>query len=164
MGGRQGSRNPECPSARRLRMVREDTRIPKEGAICAWMVADKAVGCTWAFLTMGRSSRRLVCRGSPEPGLRLNDISWIHWSQHLLSIQSERPNCRATCIADHPASIMPMIHPLSNYDICSYCLRKRHNGMSTSAPPLETIQRIRTSFGYRFYIPRRTTLNALYRL
>ncbi|GFX18591.1 hypothetical protein TNCV_3310521 [Trichonephila clavipes] len=36
--------------------------------------------------------RRLVCRGHPEPGLRVNVISRIHWSQHLLTTQSERPN------------------------------------------------------------------------
>ncbi|GFX30772.1 uncharacterized protein TNCV_1181501 [Trichonephila clavipes] len=73
-------------------MVREDTRIPNEGATCAWMSADKAVGCTRAFLTMSWSSRRLVCRGRPQPGLRVIDISRIHWFQHLLTTQSERPN------------------------------------------------------------------------
>ncbi|GFX49772.1 uncharacterized protein TNCV_3073251 [Trichonephila clavipes] len=34
--------NPKCPSARRLRMVREDTGAPSEGATCAWMAADEA--------------------------------------------------------------------------------------------------------------------------
>ncbi|GFW43033.1 uncharacterized protein TNCV_1474291 [Trichonephila clavipes] len=56
-----------------------------------WMAAHEAVGCTRAFLTMWWS-RRLVCRGRPEPGLRVNDISRIHWSQHFLTTQSERPN------------------------------------------------------------------------
>ncbi|GFU71765.1 uncharacterized protein TNCV_130691 [Trichonephila clavipes] len=51
-------------------MVREDTGAPNEGAICAWMAADEAVVCTRAFLMMWRSSRRLVCRGHPEPGLQ----------------------------------------------------------------------------------------------
>ncbi|GFX59797.1 uncharacterized protein TNCV_1778361 [Trichonephila clavipes] len=78
-------------SARRLRMVREDTGAPYEGATCAWMVTDEAVGCTRAFLTMWRSSQRLICRGRPEPGLRVNYISRIHWFQHLTT-QSERPN------------------------------------------------------------------------
>ncbi|GFU53081.1 uncharacterized protein TNCV_3098651 [Trichonephila clavipes] len=55
-----------------------------EGATCAWMAADEAVGCTRAFFTMWRSSRRLVCQGRPEPG-RVNDISRTHWSQHLLT-------------------------------------------------------------------------------
>ncbi|GFW78031.1 uncharacterized protein TNCV_135011 [Trichonephila clavipes] len=41
----------------------------------AWMVADKAVDCTRAFLMMWWSSRRVVCRGSLEPSLRVNDIS-----------------------------------------------------------------------------------------
>ncbi|GFV27545.1 uncharacterized protein TNCV_2596411 [Trichonephila clavipes] len=45
-----------------------------------------------AFITMWWSPRRLVCRGHPAPGLRVNDISRIYWSQHLLTTQSERPN------------------------------------------------------------------------
>ncbi|GFX08644.1 uncharacterized protein TNCV_61711 [Trichonephila clavipes] len=89
MGGR---RDPKCPSARYLRIVREDIGACSEGATCAWMVADEAGGCTRAFLTMWWSSRRLVCRGRLEPGLRVNDIYRIHWSQHLLTTQSERPN------------------------------------------------------------------------
>ncbi|GFT51918.1 uncharacterized protein TNCV_1226361 [Trichonephila clavipes] len=85
-------RDPKCPLARHLRMVRENTGVPNEGAICAWIAADETVGCTRTFLTMWRSSRRLVCRGHPEPDLRVNDISWIQWSQHLLTTQSERLN------------------------------------------------------------------------
>ncbi|GFY32998.1 uncharacterized protein TNCV_2877471 [Trichonephila clavipes] len=73
-------------------MVREDTRAPSEGATCAWMAADDAVGCTRAFLTMWWSSQRLVCRGRPEPDLRVNDISRIHWFQHLLTTEPEWPN------------------------------------------------------------------------
>ncbi|GFS71106.1 uncharacterized protein TNCV_5049091 [Trichonephila clavipes] len=89
---RNGRRDPKYPSARRLRMVQENTGAPSEGAICAWMVADEAVDCTRAFLPMWQSSRRMVCRGGPEPGFRVNDISQIHWSQHLLTTKSERPN------------------------------------------------------------------------
>ncbi|GFS67226.1 uncharacterized protein TNCV_2902391 [Trichonephila clavipes] len=48
-----GHRDPKRPSARRLRMVREDTGASSDGATCAWMVADVAVGCTRAFLTIG---------------------------------------------------------------------------------------------------------------
>ncbi|GFS67262.1 uncharacterized protein TNCV_2902671 [Trichonephila clavipes] len=73
-------------------MVREVIRAPSGGATCAWMAADEAVGYMRAFLTMWRSSRRLFCRGRPELGHRVNDISRIHWSQHLLTTQSERPN------------------------------------------------------------------------
>ncbi|GFV39133.1 uncharacterized protein TNCV_4759471 [Trichonephila clavipes] len=73
-------------------MVREDTGPPSKGATCAWVAADEAVGCTSAFLTMWLSSRRLICRGRPEPGLRVNDISRIYWSQHLLTTQLDRPN------------------------------------------------------------------------
>ncbi|GFU51012.1 uncharacterized protein TNCV_4462041 [Trichonephila clavipes] len=89
---RNGRRDPKCPSARRLRKVQEDTGAPSEGATCAWMAADEAVGCTRAFLTMWWSSRRFYCRGRPEPSLRVNDISQIHWSQHLLTTQSQRPS------------------------------------------------------------------------
>ncbi|GFV84575.1 uncharacterized protein TNCV_2481891 [Trichonephila clavipes] len=71
-------RDPKCPSTRRLRMVREDTVAPNEGATCAWMAAYEEVGCRRAFLTMWWSSRRLVCQGRPETGLRVNDISRIH--------------------------------------------------------------------------------------
>ncbi|GFX47121.1 uncharacterized protein TNCV_2746981 [Trichonephila clavipes] len=96
-------------------MVRKDTGSPhSENATCAWMVAGKAVGCTRAFLTMYRSSRQLVCRGRPEPGLHVNDISRIHCSQHFITTQSERPNRRDTRLADHPGSIMPLILPPLN--------------------------------------------------
>ncbi|GFT77110.1 uncharacterized protein TNCV_1099801 [Trichonephila clavipes] len=47
-----GRHDPKCPSARRLRIVREDTGAPSEGATCAWMAVYEAVGCTRAFLTM----------------------------------------------------------------------------------------------------------------
>ncbi|GFV50712.1 uncharacterized protein TNCV_2213731 [Trichonephila clavipes] len=58
-----GWREPKCPSARRLRQVQKDTGAPNEGATCAWMAADEAVGCTRAFITMWRSYQRLGCRG-----------------------------------------------------------------------------------------------------
>ncbi|GFX41582.1 uncharacterized protein TNCV_3109781 [Trichonephila clavipes] len=58
-------------------------RDPSEGSTCAWMAVDEAVSCMRAFQTMWRSFLRLVCRGRPEPGLRINDISRIHWSPHL---------------------------------------------------------------------------------
>ncbi|GFS88819.1 uncharacterized protein TNCV_1000311 [Trichonephila clavipes] len=83
-----GRRDPKCPSARRLRMVREDTRVPIEGATWTWMAADETVGCTGAFITMWQASIRLVSRGRPEPGLHVNDIARIHWSQHHLTIKS----------------------------------------------------------------------------
>ncbi|GFX49841.1 uncharacterized protein TNCV_3073941 [Trichonephila clavipes] len=97
MGGRQdqhtnGWRDPKCHSTRHLRMVREDTGAPNEGATCAWKVADEAVSFMRAFLKMWRSSRRLVCRGRSEPGLRVNGIYRINWSQQLLKTQSERSN------------------------------------------------------------------------
>ncbi|GFW22465.1 uncharacterized protein TNCV_2169991 [Trichonephila clavipes] len=87
-----GCCDPKCLSARCLRMVREDTGAPNEGATCPWMATDGVVDCTRAFLTMWRSSRRLICRGCHGPGLRVNDISRIHWSQHFLTTHSERHN------------------------------------------------------------------------
>ncbi|GFU79319.1 uncharacterized protein TNCV_2138421 [Trichonephila clavipes] len=87
-----GHRGRKYPSARRLRMLREATEAPIEDATCAWTAGDEAVGWTRAFLTMWRSSRLLVCLGRPETGLRVNDISRIHWSQHLLTTQPERSN------------------------------------------------------------------------
>ncbi|GFY28727.1 uncharacterized protein TNCV_3440941 [Trichonephila clavipes] len=77
---RNGRHDTKCLSAKRLRMVREDTGAPNEGATCAWMAAYETVGFTRVFRTMWRSSRRLVCRGRLEPGLRVNDICQIHWS------------------------------------------------------------------------------------
>ncbi|GFW70963.1 uncharacterized protein TNCV_190541 [Trichonephila clavipes] len=89
---RNGCQDPKCHSTTRLRIVREDTGAPNESTTCAWLVADEAFGCTRAFLTMWRSSRRLVCREHPEPGLHVNDISRIHWPQYLLKTHSERQN------------------------------------------------------------------------
>ncbi|GFX43474.1 uncharacterized protein TNCV_4874941 [Trichonephila clavipes] len=89
---RNGRHDPKCLSARCLRIVLEDTWALSEGATCTWMANDEAVGCTRALFTMWWTSRRLVYRGRPEPGLGVNDISRIHWSQHLLTTQSERPN------------------------------------------------------------------------
>ncbi|GFX80668.1 uncharacterized protein TNCV_499351 [Trichonephila clavipes] len=81
---RNGRHLTKCPSARCLRMVREHTRTPSEGATRAWMAVDETVGCMRAFFTVWRTSRRLVCRERLEQDLRVNDISRIHWSQHLL--------------------------------------------------------------------------------
>ncbi|GFV97645.1 uncharacterized protein TNCV_2041531 [Trichonephila clavipes] len=90
VGTSNGCRYPKCPLARRFHMVPEDTEAPTEGATCAWIAAaDEAISCTRAFLTMWRSSQRLVSRGHPEPSLRVIDISGIHWPQHLLTTQSK---------------------------------------------------------------------------
>ncbi|GFX93133.1 hypothetical protein TNCV_4760121 [Trichonephila clavipes] len=59
---RNRHRNPKFSLARRNCMVREDTMALSEGATCAWMAIDEAVGCnqtllmTWAvFSTTGLS-------------------------------------------------------------------------------------------------------------
>ncbi|GFU64099.1 uncharacterized protein TNCV_4392731 [Trichonephila clavipes] len=142
---RNGHRDPKCPSARHLRMVREDTGAPDEGTTCSWMAVNEAIGCPRAFLTMWRSSQQLVCRGRPKPGLRVNGISRIQWSQDFLNTQSERPNLRATRLAVIPAAVNPMILPLSNCDNSSYCLRNRLNAIPTSDVSLQTIQYTQTS-------------------
>ncbi|GFW03959.1 uncharacterized protein TNCV_2050751 [Trichonephila clavipes] len=113
--------------------IEEDTLTPSEGGNCFWMAADEAAVCTLAFLTMWRFSLRQICRGHPEPCLRVNEISRIDWSQNLLTTQSEQPKRRATYLGDLSGSIMPKILPLSNFDSSSYCLRKWRNDMSTSA-------------------------------
>ncbi|GFX20134.1 uncharacterized protein TNCV_1436941 [Trichonephila clavipes] len=46
---RNGRRDPKCPSARCLRIVREDTGAPNEGSTCAWKAVDETVGCTCTF-------------------------------------------------------------------------------------------------------------------
>ncbi|GFS67306.1 uncharacterized protein TNCV_2902841 [Trichonephila clavipes] len=84
---RNGCRDLKGASARCLRMIREHTGALSQGATCAWIMAVEVVGCTRAFLTMWRSSRQLVCRGRPEPGLHVHDISRIQWSQHNQSGQ-----------------------------------------------------------------------------
>ncbi|GFV19878.1 hypothetical protein TNCV_481041 [Trichonephila clavipes] len=59
----------------------------------ARMAADEVVGCTRAFLTKRLVClSELVCRERPKPGVLVNDISQTHWSQHLLTAQSEQPN------------------------------------------------------------------------
>ncbi|GFX26236.1 uncharacterized protein TNCV_948361 [Trichonephila clavipes] len=50
---RNGRRDPKFPLARRLRIVREGTGVHSEGATCAWMAADEAVGCTHTFFGCG---------------------------------------------------------------------------------------------------------------
>ncbi|GFT46369.1 uncharacterized protein TNCV_3127161 [Trichonephila clavipes] len=81
-----------CPAITNVLQPGAFIWFDSEGATCVWMAAFEAAGCTHAFLTMWWSSRRLDCRGRLEPGLRVNDMSQIHWSQHLLTTQSEQPN------------------------------------------------------------------------
>ncbi|GFX44492.1 uncharacterized protein TNCV_4713181 [Trichonephila clavipes] len=50
---RNGRRDPKYPSARHLRMVREDTAAPNEGATCAWMTTDGALAVRVHFLRCG---------------------------------------------------------------------------------------------------------------
>ncbi|GFX49565.1 uncharacterized protein TNCV_4902071 [Trichonephila clavipes] len=78
------NRDVKCPSARRFHIVREDKGAPSEGATYGWMVAVKAVGCSRMFL--------MICGGHHEPGLHVNDIYRIHWSQNLLTTQSQLTN------------------------------------------------------------------------
>ncbi|GFU31221.1 uncharacterized protein TNCV_1742181 [Trichonephila clavipes] len=79
-------------------MVREDTWAPSEGATCAWMATDEAVGCTRAFLTMWHSSRRLVCRGIDEAHFWLNGYV-------------NKQNCRIWSEANPHVYVETPLHP-----------------------------------------------------
>ncbi|GFT20909.1 uncharacterized protein TNCV_3130671 [Trichonephila clavipes] len=49
---RIGHHDPKRHSAKRIRIVREDTGATSEGDTLAWMAANEAVGCRRSFLTM----------------------------------------------------------------------------------------------------------------
>ncbi|GFW01003.1 uncharacterized protein TNCV_1762411 [Trichonephila clavipes] len=49
---RNWRRDLKCPSARRLRMVREDAGAPNKGATCAWIAGDEAVGIPYNVLAL----------------------------------------------------------------------------------------------------------------
>ncbi|GFY23269.1 uncharacterized protein TNCV_3939651 [Trichonephila clavipes] len=87
---RNGRRVNRCPSARRFAMIRKDTVVCSEGATCVWTVSNEAVGSSRACHKIRWPSRRLVCRGCPEPGRRVNEVSSVHWFQNLLAVKSER--------------------------------------------------------------------------
>ncbi|GFV06261.1 hypothetical protein TNCV_4589201 [Trichonephila clavipes] len=74
-----GRHDPKCPSARRLRTVREDTRAPvKVPPVLAWRpMKQLAVGVH--FLRCGGLLDDWSVKGVLEPGLRVNNISRIHW-------------------------------------------------------------------------------------
>ncbi|GFW93486.1 uncharacterized protein TNCV_46891 [Trichonephila clavipes] len=78
---RNGHRYPKYPSPRRLRIVRENTEATSKGAACAWIAADRPPH----FLRCGGLLDDWSVEDVPEPGLRVNDIYRIHWSQHLLT-------------------------------------------------------------------------------
>ncbi|GFX76344.1 hypothetical protein TNCV_593071 [Trichonephila clavipes] len=85
-----GAAIPKCPSA--FAWLEKTQRplmkvLPVPGR---WLMKQLAVRVH--FFTMWRFSQRLVRRGRPDPGLRGNDISRIHWSQQLIITQTERPN------------------------------------------------------------------------
>ncbi|GFW79098.1 uncharacterized protein TNCV_3631291 [Trichonephila clavipes] len=84
---RNGRYDPKCPSARPLSYGSRRHRTPSEGATIVWIAADEAVVCTRAFLTMWRSSRRLVFRGRvlSNPDQCVNDI---HLSDPLVPTPS----------------------------------------------------------------------------
>ncbi|GFX85765.1 hypothetical protein TNCV_2471671 [Trichonephila clavipes] len=67
-----------------LKMVRED-------AACVRSATKEAVRSTRTCCMIGRPSRRLDYRGSTEPGRRVNDVSSVQWSGHLLTVKSIRP-------------------------------------------------------------------------
>ena len=86
-----------------------------------------------------QSSRLLVCRGCPEPGGHVSDLSLVHWFQHFLTIQSEWPRWRATHQTDLLTSIIPMILPHSYPDSWSHYLRWQRNNISIQKTTLRNI-------------------------
>ncbi|GFW82691.1 uncharacterized protein TNCV_3492631 [Trichonephila clavipes] len=64
---------------------------PSKGATCIWTAVNEAVGYTLYSLAIFVSYDVAVCRGRPEPGRLVNDVSSVHWFQHLLTVKSERP-------------------------------------------------------------------------
>ncbi|GFX32347.1 hypothetical protein TNCV_4411151 [Trichonephila clavipes] len=58
------------------------------------MVENETVSATRACRMILRSSQLLVCRGHPEPGHRVTDISLFHRTQHIYTIKSCR-SCKA---------------------------------------------------------------------
>ncbi|GFW38457.1 hypothetical protein TNCV_1333101 [Trichonephila clavipes] len=70
------SQTPSCGS-------RRHKRVPSEGATRAWRGRPmKQLAVRGHFLAHDVEvfSTTLVCRGYPEPGLRVNDVSRILWS------------------------------------------------------------------------------------
>ncbi|GFW15888.1 hypothetical protein TNCV_4431611 [Trichonephila clavipes] len=91
-------------------MIREDAGAPSEGATRVWMAADEAVGCMMRALAMWRCSQRLVCRGRPEPGFRVNYILWIQWRTRYdqlpfeVAPSSTTPGITAVCLCETKAT------------------------------------------------------------
>ncbi|GFY13129.1 histone acetyltransferase p300 [Trichonephila clavipes] len=95
---RNGRRDSKCPSARSLRMIREDTRTPSEGATCAWMAADEAFGCTRAFFL------RCCCL--------LDDCCQVIYSQFGLAIHQNDHQARRRFVewAQNEIAVVPDFH------------------------------------------------------
>ncbi|GFY22076.1 transposable element Tcb2 transposase [Trichonephila clavipes] len=84
-----GCCDPKCPSARRLRIVREDTGAPNEGATCAWMVTNEAVGC---MMEAGWSARRVARQlGRSDCVVRRCWYQWIREMSVTRRPSSGRP-------------------------------------------------------------------------
>ncbi|GFU23137.1 uncharacterized protein TNCV_3515761 [Trichonephila clavipes] len=72
---RNGRSDHKYPSVRRLRMVREDTRAPSEGATCAWMVADKTI---WLYVCISYDVAVFL-----TTGLEKAFLAWSSCKGHL---------------------------------------------------------------------------------
>ncbi|GFW92556.1 hypothetical protein TNCV_518731 [Trichonephila clavipes] len=82
------------------------------------------VGAEVATLLIARSSRSFVFLGRPDPPRRYTLPSVIHCCQQATTI-SLRPRWRSIRLFDQPASLRPIIRPLSKSVSCSYCRRLR---------------------------------------
>ncbi|GFS60806.1 hypothetical protein TNCV_2001931 [Trichonephila clavipes] len=77
---RNGHLDTRCPSARRLAVVQEYIRARREGAACVWTADNEAVGSTHACRMTFQSSQVSISQMPPEPGHRVTDLFFIHWS------------------------------------------------------------------------------------
>lgn len=98
-------------------------------------------GCGLALHVRDGTYDGLPCYWSGVGVLRLDymyAISLIHWSETLLTVQSERPRRKYTCRVDNRTSVIQVILILSNSGSSSYCLQWRCSGIIDEKVPLCT--------------------------
>ncbi|GFT70595.1 hypothetical protein TNCV_1133481 [Trichonephila clavipes] len=84
-----------------------------EGGKWRLIDASDVVGAEVATLLIARSSRSFVFLGRPDPPRRYTLPSVIHCCQHRATTISLRPRWRPIRPFDQPASLRPIIRPLS---------------------------------------------------
>ncbi|GFX03656.1 hypothetical protein TNCV_2112281 [Trichonephila clavipes] len=81
----------------------------------------------WPLLLIARSSRSFVFLGRPDPPRRYTLPSVMLPTPSNYHIA--RPRWRPIRLFDQPASLRPIIRPLSKSVSCSYCRRLRLRGI-----------------------------------